>query len=132
MSASSDSSYSLPRSRPISLYNLGTVGSSSRISCNSSRMTTGSLPLPVLIEVPLEGGVTTNTEFDRATDRKLYVLSLVQITASSFGCPLIVNLRTDGQMKDCHKSEQSELGLRDGCRTLGCCLDQLCKLRWEF
>lgn len=85
---SSDSSYSLPRNKSLSLCNFGTVGVISKISCSSSRINTASLSL----EESNVDEVTTRTEFDNATERRAYVLSLVQSTASSFGWPLTVKL----------------------------------------
>lgn len=41
---------------------------------------------------PDSDGVTTNTAFDRTTERTVYVLSVVQSTASSIDSPLMNQL----------------------------------------
>lgn len=83
--SSSPSSYSISLSRIESLCSFGTTGTSSKISCNWSRMCT--VPSGSDLE-----GVTTNTVLDSTTERTAYVFSDVHNTASSVGCPLMKRL----------------------------------------
>jgi len=81
------------------LWSLGTVGVTSRISLIWSRMTTLSASKSNESEVS-GGAVTTRIELDKTTERRVYVLSFVQRTASSPGWPLIVNLERVGYWFD--------------------------------
>ena len=90
--SASFSSYSMPRSRLVSLWSLGTEGTSSRISFSWLRMTMSGGE-ESSVDDSAVGAVTTKTELDSVTERTAYVLSSVHSTASSFDWPLMVRVR---------------------------------------
>ena len=86
------SSYSMPRSMLVSLWSLGTEGTSSRMSLSWLRMTM-SAGEESSVDDSTVGAVTTKTELDSVTERTAYVLSAVHSTASSFDWPWMVRVR---------------------------------------